>query len=371
MARILICHVPKDGSLARDLGATLMGRGHFVSFDGEPDSPRADRSSRLRQFEAVAVLWTDMSAQSAGLSDIARETMPLNLLVSVRADELAVAKLPLMFRKLNMLSPRDVDGIARLVARLSAAAASLRDMTEGDAQRRSANPPAAEKIASQQSAVKPVYRAPPSEPVAPPSVGVRARPLANLPEVEAASLPRGIRTDRSAKDLDAPSSRAQGQGNGPLVAMTVADLAAAIDTGLLVHHIPPSMWLGTPVTVEIALNRDMLTRLPGARSIETLSISLYGSADAIDIERRSERTQFIAPRPSDPERDPATLGRWAWLVTPHAPGAQELIVRVGALLRDRNGVPGPVAIPDTRFSVEIQLSQGQNLISALAGWRPR
>ena len=126
MARILICHVPKDGNLARDLGAALMGRGHFVSFDGEPDTPRSDRSSRLRQFEAVIVLWTETSAQTTGLSEIARETLPLNLLVPVRAETLATTKLPLAFRKLAMLAPRDVDGVARVIARMSTAASSLR-----------------------------------------------------------------------------------------------------------------------------------------------------------------------------------------------------------------------------------------------------
>ena len=93
MARILICHVPKDGSVARDMGAALMGRGHFVSFDGEPDTQRADRSARLRQFETVIVLWTEASSQSAGLDAIAREMLPLNLLVPVRSETLNIARL--------------------------------------------------------------------------------------------------------------------------------------------------------------------------------------------------------------------------------------------------------------------------------------
>src|SRR5690554_5851002 len=121
MAKILICHVPKDGSLARELGGALMGHGHAISFDGEPDAPRADRSIRLRYFEAVIVIWTETSCQSAGLAAIAREMMPLNLLVPVRADDLPVARLPLMFRKLHMFAPRDADGISRLIARLTTA----------------------------------------------------------------------------------------------------------------------------------------------------------------------------------------------------------------------------------------------------------
>ncbi len=125
MARILICHVPKDGGPARDLGALLMGRGHYVSFDGEPDVQKEDRPARLRQFEIVIVMWTEVSYQSAGLSEIASETMPLNLLVPVRSETLDVNALPLKFRKLNMFGPRDIDGLSRLIARLSHAQTSF------------------------------------------------------------------------------------------------------------------------------------------------------------------------------------------------------------------------------------------------------
>ena len=123
MARILICHVPKDGSAARELGGALMGRGHSVSFDGEPDAPRADRSARLRQFEAVVVVWTEASDQSAGLAHIAREASAAQS-ADPRALREARARRACrsLFRKLNMFSPRDFDGLARLIARLSTAA---------------------------------------------------------------------------------------------------------------------------------------------------------------------------------------------------------------------------------------------------------
>lgn len=383
MARILLCHVPKDGSAARDLGAALMGRGHTVSFDGEPDAPRADRMSRLRQFEAVIVLWTEGSAQSPGLLEIARATMPLNLLVSVRSDQVSVTRLPLMFRKLHMLSPRDIDGIARLVARLSTAAVSLREMAEQEVQRKStaAAPslPASAAIPPPLSVQPRSERWPHEQPVVAPKSAVRARPLADLPEVETAPHAAAERR-RGEPVLPSPPVRgpspdeweSSDRRTPPATAvMTAADLAAAVEAGLLVSHIPAAMWLGMPATVELTLGREVLAALAGGPSIETLSVSLYGSADAFEIERQSERTQFVAARQGDAGRDPSAYGRWAWLVTPRAVGAQDLVVRVGALLRDRKGVPGPVALPDRRFTIEIALPEGRNPISALAGWRPR
>lgn len=404
MARILICHVPKDGSLARDLGAALMGRGHFVSFDGEPDAPRPERSSRLRQFEAVVVLWTETSAQNLGLIDIARETMPLNLLVPVRSEDLATTRLPLMFRKLNMLAPRDTDGIARVVARMSTAASSLRDMTERETARRAsgeagrgqqkAMAPAPPQPVQKPRGVlpsdrrahigSPVPAAPRPEPgpVAQAGAAVRVRPLFDLPEVEADAA--FLAAARQAPRTEAPVTRPSAQGRGfepPRPAapgLSAEDLVRAVDAGLLVPHIPDAMWLGAPTTVELTLGRQILAGLFQAevsyagqgQSIETLSVSLYGNSDAFEIERQSERTQFVSAKHALAARDPATFGRWAWLVTPCAAGPQDLVVRISALLRDRHGVPAPVALPDRRFTVEIQIPEGES-ITALAGWYRR
>ncbi|WP_295557131.1 hypothetical protein [uncultured Hyphomicrobium sp.] len=425
MARILICHVPKDASPARDLGAALMGRGHFVSFDGEPDTPRHERASRLRQFEAVIVLWTETSAQNAGLADIARETMPLNLLVPVRAEELALTKLPLMFRKLVMLTPRDTEGIARVVARMNTAASSLRDMTEREAARRSAGAPVAEQSSGAPAVPPPIpQRAPPSAPAAgrrapSPAVGgakrsaqsavtapaapvvgepaarIRVRPLSDLPEVEAGPDLTAQPPAYPPPHVPAPHTehapvrppyetgnvapRHAGPQRATAVPLTADDLGRAVDAGLLVHHIPAAMWLGAPTTVEIAIGREILSQLAQTghgqgtlgQSIETLSVSLYGSSEAFEIERQSERTQFVSIKHALAARDPATFGRWVWLVTPGAAGPHDLVVRISALLRDPRGVPAPVAIPDRRFSVDIQIPEDETLGSAFAGWYRR
>lgn len=419
MARILICHVPKDASPARDLGAALMGRGHFVSFDGEPDAPRSERASRLRQFEAVIVLWTETSAQNAGLSDIARATLPLNLLVPVRGQDLTMTRLPLAFRKLNMLTPRDTDGIARVVARMSTAASSLRDMAEREAARRSGAGAVPEAPATSAApgtsaapAVRPAASAPApdrrrsnsagavmraadpgpvrqsdrqSSPIAEPGEHTRVRPLLDLPEVDAGPrdavlAPAHAQTaDQTAHDLRPASQRARHAPEPPrpsVQPLTADSVARAIDAGLLVHHIPAGMWLGAPMTVEIALDREVLAGIaqsqPGwgalGQSLETLSVSLYGSSEAFEIERQSERTQFVSAKHALAARDPATFGRWAWIVTPGAAGPQDLVVRISALLRDPRGVPAPLAIPDRRFSIDIQVPEGETLASAFAGW---
>lgn len=401
MARILICHVPKDGSIARDLGAALMGRGHFVSFDGEPDTVRPERASRIRQFEAVIVVWTEGSVQNNGLAEIARETLPLNLLVPVRADDLETSRLPLMFRKLNMFAPRDVDGIARLVARLSTAASSLRDMAEREQTRRAAAPAQSAPEQPRVSARPPPLpkapdrrgdggAAPVTKPIVEPAMARRARPLFDLPEVEAdlaSVVPRRDFTPepqhvRDTAPAQRPAARAP-QDRPTAAVVTAEDLAKAVDNGLLVYHIPEAMWLGAPTTVELTLGRDILAGLMQAevghggiagedrQSVETLSVSLYGNADAFEIERQSERTQFVSTRYAQSVRDPATFGRWAWLVTPRAAGPNELVVRISALLRDHHGVPAPVALPDRRFGIEIRIPEGANLVSALAGWHRR
>lgn len=408
MARILICHVPKDGNLARDLGAALMGRGHFVSFDGEPETPRPERSARLRQFEAVIVAWTEASIQSAGLSEIARETLPLNLLVPVRSEQLAPTKLPLAFRKLNMLAPRDVDGIARVIARMSTAATSLREMSERDAARRAAGePPPEQKEALPPLSHKRASAAPPSvapkarpappaaAPVAEAGPGVRVRPLSDLPEVEAdAAFLAMARRSRSAdaRPPHAPpayASPAPAQSHDPFPpqaadrrpeppprpatqVISADDLARAVDAGLISHHVPDALWLGAPATIEVTLSRQLLAALTQqGHNFETLSVSLYGNAEAFEIERQSERTQFMNAKQALAAHDPTTFGRWAWLVTPCAAGPQDLMLRVSALLRDRHGVPAPVAIPDRRFTVDIQVPEDETIVFALAGWYRR
>jgi hypothetical protein len=160
--------------------------------------------------------------------------------------------------------------------------------------------------------------------------------------------------------------------------VTAEDLSRALEAGLLVPHIASTMWLGEPATVEFTLGRDFVSGLAQSdlpshlaavrQSLETLSISLYGDAAAFEIERQSERTQFVNLKLAMAARDPETFGRWAWLVTPRAAGSHDVVVRVSALMRDRNGVPEPVALPDRRLSITVAAPENTSLVSALAGW---
>jgi hypothetical protein len=521
MARILICHVPKDGSTARELGGALMGRGHFVSFDGEPDSPRADRLARLRQFEAVVVVWTEASYQSAGLTQIARETLPLNLLIPVRSETLEIGRLPLAYRKLNMFAPRDFDGLARLIARLSTAATSLKEMAEHAAkfepEPRRELPPVVPKPArkleppplpgatllapvhttatayaplpppiisaahAQRTVRKPVhfdlpdvsdaddrveeqpvFAAPRAQPAYPtktaqpayaspsaqpafvatraepaipttraepaipttraepakfakwaePAISRQAQPAVSMTQAQPASFAKQAQPAAVAMSppqippqfapaapAPAPTSQMQQlraasppkmenaerpapqppsfqpEPPSPYSAITNAqDLSAAVEDGLLLHYIPEMMWLGEPGMVEVRLDRNVLDEYfgrtdpaSGASVIETLSLSLYGTSDAFEIERLSERTQFVGGNSVVPEG----LDRWAWQVTPRTPGTQDLVVRVSALLLDRHGVPAPVALPDRRFRVDVDVREGGRVMSSLSGWLRR
>jgi hypothetical protein len=388
MARILICHVPKDGSLARELGAALMGRGHFVSFDGEPDNPRLGRFTRIRQFESVIVLWTDHSAHSDGLAEIARESLPHNLLVSLRAAELPITKLPLVFRKLTMLAPRDFEAVSRVVARMNTAASSLREMAERDAARKSEadEKPAAEKKTAttapkEKPAVNPSVKAPAVPPKRPVDIAATSRPPVverrvdppveplQVPRVSVAAPERPNATQQPqwiAQPVAAPEPPAP-----PLQMPTAEDLSRAVDEGLLLHRIPPAMWLGSQILVEIELDREVLARLvrehvAGPR-IDTLSLSLIAARDAFDIERQTERTQFVSAINTLNANDAARFGRWAWFVTPGTAGYQDLVIRISALLRDARGVPAPVAIPDRRFSVDVQIPEDETMGSYLTG----
>lgn len=356
MARILICHVPKDGSLARELGASLMGRDHFVSFDGDPDSPRLGRFTRLRQFDAVIVMWTEHSAQSAGLADIARESLPHNLLVALRANEMPITKLPLVFRKITMLSPRDFEGIARVVARMSAAASSLREMAERDAARKSEAPerPAAAKTPAATGATAKTSKVLPPQPRSAKDLSGNVLVQPALERVEPQSNP--------------PS---QEQHRSPQRMLTASDLSRAVDDGLLVHRIPPSMWLGAPIYVEIAVNREVLARLMDGQSsgarIDTLSLGLQASRDAFEIERQSDRTQMMGAINNLTVQDAARFGRWIWLITPNAAGPQNLSIRISALVRDATGTPTPVAIPDRRMTIDVQIPEDESLDTLAIG----
>lgn len=140
-------------------------------------------------------------------------------------------------------------------------------------------------------------------------------------------------------------------------------LARLVEAGLLLIYIPEASWLGEPITTEVRLGREVLDEAqgdprtaPDRITIDTISVSLISDDPGFSIERQSERTQFVGQRFQD---HAGAHGRWAWLVTPHTPGDFDLIVRISALVRDRTGVPTPVALPDRRYSIAIHAREAR------------
>jgi hypothetical protein len=352
MARTLICHVPQDAAAARELGAALMGRGQAVSFDGEPDSPRHDRFSRLRLFDAVIVVWTEASAASAGLTQIAGHALHANLLVSVRAEGLDVTRLPLAFRKLNSFQVRDADAITRFVARLSTAQSSLKDMRAVEAVPAGSVP---------QQGGAPMQTSPTVH-LPPPLPWQRHSGAAGTTEgqfsEDAAALVESAQTRRYEPPRIYPET-ARGESSGVLALAGAAedDEVVRAVAGRLSLRVPRRMRVGEAETVAVRFGRpvsgDGADRddLP---PVEKMSVSLYGKGGAFDIRRGTATTQAVAhEQPAIGPSGEAVCAHWEWLVIPLKSGPQRLCVRVSATLEGRDGTPVSAALPDRDFDVAV------------------
>jgi hypothetical protein len=187
MARVLICHVPHDAPTARELGAALMGLGHTISFDGQPDAAREDRFPRLRHFDTVAIVWTEGSVASAGLTGLAREALALNILAPLAVENLDVQRLPIGFRKLNVFRIRDTESISRSIQRLATAKSLRREVKTTpipDPPRRQSFMPASKIVTPQP---------PPQRPLVSPSMslGVPREPISSTsPALRPTTPPR-------------------------------------------------------------------------------------------------------------------------------------------------------------------------------------
>jgi hypothetical protein len=216
-----------------------------------------------------------------------------------------------------------------------------------------------------------------SHPLVPPHLAPHvpaAAPPSEMQRLRAASPPNAHKVEHHAPPAPPQPTPEAPQPNPYSAIANAQDLSDAVEAGLLLHYIPEMMWLGEAGTVEVRLDRNVLEQYfgsadpsAGASAVERLSLSLYGTADAFEIERLSERTQFVGGTGIVGEGS----DRWEWQVTPRKPGTQDLVVRVSALLLDRHGVPAPVALPDRRFRVDVEIRNGARVMSSLAGWRRR
>jgi hypothetical protein len=214
-----------------------------------------------------------------------------------------------------------------------------------------------------------------SHPLVPPHLAPHvpaAAPPSEMQRLRAASPPNAHKVEHHAPPAPPQPTPEAPQPNPYSAIANAQDLSDAVEAGLLLHYIPEMMWLGEAGTVEVRLDRNVLEQYfgsadpsAGASAVERLSLSLYGTADSFEIERLSERTQFVGGTGIVGEGS----DRWEWQVTPRKPGTQDLVVRVSALLLDRHGVPAPVALPDRRFRVDVEIRNGARVMSSLAGWR--
>jgi hypothetical protein len=118
LGNIHICHAPEDRDAAQSLGRDLEARGHRLSYDGETSVPRPDRLVVLRFVDCVIVMWTQASVGLEVVGEVAREALRFNLLIPVRAENLAAEHVPFSFRKLHMPRLDDADGVLRVLDHL-------------------------------------------------------------------------------------------------------------------------------------------------------------------------------------------------------------------------------------------------------------
>ncbi len=161
-----------------------------------------------------------------------------------------------------------------------------------------------------------------------------------------------------------PSRDGLGAGSPAFSAVAMAQhLARLVEAGLLLIYIPEATGSANPSQQRCGLGAKCSMMAQGDPrtaadriTIDTISVSLISDDPSFSIERQSERTQFVGQRFHD---HVSAHGRWAWLVTPHTPGDFDLIIRISALVRDRSGVPTPVALPDRRYSIAIHAREAR------------
>ncbi len=366
MGSILICHAQEDAASAEELGAALTKRGLKVWFVGDA-AKDPNWLSALYIYDSVVVFWSQTSVVLVQFHDIARAALKVNRLLPVRAENLAVERLPAEFRKLNTPLISDQEGITRVLGH-------IRPPAEPPVPRQAG---AAERPAPEVGAAEPRR-----EPLQPGSIGSgsRASPIRRTEGIGAAAEP--LRPPMSPSSVrDDTRFRIEGVGAAtPAAPRSIAAAAPqqealAVEAGRLVHKIPEKMWIGEPEVVEVRLGRaasEALTQgLVGRGALtsqdipilETMSVSIYAKGGAFDIERQSETTQLVSSEHlKGTAFEQADYGRWVWQVTPRKTGAHQLFVRVSASLKDSRGLPTSTSLPDREFPVSVSVHTGKTAV---------
>ena len=301
--------------LVRDFETVLTRQGHKVYSASDFDFRRETILARLREFDAIIVIWSELSADDGLSAAVATEARRLGRLIPTLAPRFPNERIPPAFRALLTLAVSDTPGIASAIAALG---------------------------------------------VAP---GPKDPQLRRRPEREgvgaATASPYRVTPIEKDSAADAPSA-AKGTE------------ALAVEAGRLVHKIPEKMWVGVEETVEIRLGRrdaqDLATGLAGRGAliseeipvVETMSISVYSSPGAFTIERQSETTQLvIGDAVKGTAFENGDFGRWTWSVTPKKTGGHQLFVKVSAGLKDSRGLPTTCRLPDRVFKVSVSVDTGK------------
>jgi hypothetical protein len=279
----------------------------------------------LREFDAVIVIWSDLSLEHDDRTAIiATEALRLGRLIQTKAPGLSPEQLPPPFSGQRLLAVSDTKGIAEAIAALGVV-------------------PGPKTLGPKRDRRRPGVGASDGTPY-------RVDPLPRATEPSLASR--------------APSSS--------------ATKALEIEAGRLVHKIPSQMWLGQQEVVEVRLGRlatpDLSKGLEGRGAltvedipiVETMSVSLYGSPGAFTIERQSETSQLVmSDLVKGTPLETQDFGRWVWLVTPRQTGTHQLYVKVSAALKDSRGLATTTKLPDKEFKVSVSVHTGKATVAAV------
>jgi len=310
---------------------SLSLQGHIVYSDADFDYRSDAIIAKLRQFDAIIVIWSENSKRRDLTLAVAAEALRLGRLIQTRAPGLSSEDVPPAFLLLPLLDVSDTKVIAKAIAALG--------VVPGPKTLGPKRPPRLEGVGSSGSSP---YRVDPS-------VGAEDGPvLASIKSMTASAV-----SSNATKALE-------------------------IEAGRLVHKIPLKMWLGQQEIVEVRLGRlaatDLSKGLEGRGNlttedipiVETMSVSLYGGPGAFTIERQSETSQLVmSDLLKGTPLETQDFGRRVWLVTPRKTGAHQLYVKVSAALKDSRGVPTTTKLPDKEFKVSVSVHTGNAMTAVI------
>lgn len=326
---------------------SLSRQGHKVYSDADFDYRRDAIVAKLREFDAVIVIWSENSKARDLTLAVAAEALRLGRLIQTLAPDLRSEDIPPAFRPLPLFAVSDSKRIAEAIAALGIIAGPK---TLGPKR-----PPRLEGIGSASGSP---YA------VGPPATGSPAssRPRHQPEGVGAAAGP----IMGSLRPIATPAASSE------------TTRALEIEAGRLVHKIPPKMWLGQQEIVEVRLGRlatgDLSKGLEGRGPlttedipiVETMSVSLYGGPGAFTIERQSETSQLVmSDLVKGTPLETQDFARWVWLVTPRKTGTHQLYVKVSAALKDSRGVSTTTKLPDKEFKVSVSVHTGNAAIAVI------